>query len=422
MYYYKLNNKTIVSQIRYDDFLEISEVEASNDDDIIYALTQMEPGKSRRSFCISNPSLFFLKEEGLDLIINSEEQYINLPDWLLTKIKTGKVFAVNTCYKDWKDTLEIKYPSKWRVHITGLGDVGSTLAIGLRLLGADCISSIGLYDRSPERIKRWDYELNQILPVMDGNEPPEVFGVGQDDLFNCDMFIFCVSAWVPPVGEEIKDVRLVQFKENSKIISEYAKAARRLNFKGIFAVVSDPVDLLCKSVLVSSNTDEKGMVDYNGLSPDQIRGYGLGVMHARAAYYAKRNDLNHYLEEGRAYGPHGEGLVIANSIHNYDSDASLYLTESTLKANLEVRKTGFKPYVAPALSSGTLSIISTIKGSWHYSSNFIGGVYMGARNRLTPSGCEFEIKNLPLELIERIKNSYERLARMYESASSNNTQ
>jgi hypothetical protein len=178
-------------------------------------------------------------------------------------------------------------------------------------------------------------------------------------------------------------------------------------------VVSDPVDLLCKSVLIQSNIDEKGKIDYRGLAPEQIRGYGLGVMNARAAYYAVQNkETMQYLKDGRAYGPHGEGLVIADSIENYNDDISRYLTNKTKKANLDVRETGFKPFIAPALSSGSLSIIATIKGEWHYSATFMGGVYMGARNRLTPSGIEIERLDLPDELIGRLEKTYKELEKI----------
>ena len=103
--------------------------------------------------------------------------------------------------------------------------------------------------------------------------------------------------------------------------------------------VSDPVDLLCLAAL----KEGRGM-----LSPEQIKGYGLGVMNARAIYYSKKYDkFSMYLKEGRAFGPHGKDLVIANSIRDYDDDLSKELTRYAVEANLEVRKTGFKPYIAP---------------------------------------------------------------------------
>ena len=134
-------------------------------------------------------------------------------------------------------------------------------------------------------------------------------------------------------------------------------------------------------------------------------------MNGRAVYYASKNPLTaSYDAEGRAFGPHGQGLIIANSIENYDEKLSEYLTEKTLGANLEVRAVGYKPFIAPALSSGALSIIATIKGNWHYSATYIGGAYMGAKNRLTPSGTELERLNLPVELERKLEETFERLA------------
>ena len=171
--------------------------------------------------------------------------------------------------------------------------------------------------------------------------------------------------------------------------------------------------MLCKAAFDFSNTDDCGRLDFNGLAPEQIRGYGLGVMHARAAYFAGLDrETAHYIREGRAFGPHGEGLVIADSIENYNDRFSRYLTEKTKTANLEVRKLGYKPYIAPALSSGALSILATIRGQWHYSATFLGGVYMGARNRLNASGIELERLPIPEELFLRLKNTYESLRKM----------
>ncbi|GAH65901.1 unnamed protein product, partial [marine sediment metagenome] len=233
---------------------------------------------------------------------------------------------------------------------------------------------------------------------------PEVYQLREENIFNCDMFVFCATVGVPSLGEEQEDVRMKQFEGNSKIISDYARKAREKSFKGIFAIISDPVDLLCKAVFLAGNKDTSGEFDFKGLAADQIRGYGLGVMHARAVYYSKQNlETAKYNREGRAFGPHGQGLVIANSLKKYDERLSEMLTDQTVKANLEVRKTGFKPYVAPALSSGCLPIIATISGKWHYSATFMGGVFMGAKNRLLKSGTEIERSDLPVNLVEKIK-------------------
>ena len=60
-----------------------------------------------------------------------------------------------------------------------------------------------------------------------------------------------------------------------------------------------------------------------GLAPEQVKGYGLGVMNARALFYADKNEaMANYKTEGRAYGPHGEDLVLANSFMKYDDEVS----------------------------------------------------------------------------------------------------
>ncbi len=413
MYFYKLDDKLLFSNTKYINLESASEGEIIECMDIVYFLISAAPAVSRRSYSLSDPSLLYLEKEGINLLQKKDINTVNLPQWIIKKIQAKSIRVINTSYPTWKDALNVNTPSKWRINVIGLGDVGGTLVTGLRLLGGKCISSIGIYDLDTDKTKRWEYESGQILNSNDMHSFPEVFSITKDDLFNCDMFVFCVSVGVPSVDKEIKDVRMVQFEGNSRVVNIYANEARKKSFKGIFAVVSDPVDLLCKSAFVSSNTNSSGEVDFSGLAPEQIRGYGLGVMNARAAYYAKQSSTAiQYLKEGRVYGPHGEGLIVADSIVNYNNKSSIELTDRVKNANIEVRKTGYKPYIAPAFSSGSLSLISTIKGQWHYSSNFMGGVFMGAKNRLLKSGIEIEELNLDEQLLERLKEAYEGLGRI----------
>ena len=291
-----------------------------------------------------------------------------------------------------------------RVNILALGDVGAALLIGLKTLGGGLIERIGIYDVNPQLMSRYEMEMNQIGWPFGKRMLPEVVCLAQEDLFDCDMFVFCASKAVPPVGAS-GDVRMMQLEANSKIASEYGRMAGEKKFKGIFAVVSDPVDPLCKAVLLAS-----------GLAPGQVRGYGLGVMNKRAEYYAcgERRFLS-YLTEGRAFGPHGGDLVIANSIDNYDDEISRRLTELTVSANLKVRELGFKPYIAPALSSGAISLILTLQGEWNYSSVYLGkgteGAFLGIRNRIDCSSGRIIVEDLPLseKLYERIEKAYRNL-------------
>jgi malate/lactate dehydrogenase len=293
---------------------------------------------------------------------------------------------------------------KLHVNIVALGDVGTTMLIGLRLLGGDVIEDIGICDIRRENLERLEMEINQIGYPFEGPDLPSVHICNKTELFSGDVLIFCASRGIPPVepGSKI-DVRMVQLDANRDIIQHYAELAKTAHYQGLVCVVSDPVDNLCAAFL-----------DASGLEPWQIQGYGLGVMHKRAEYYAKKDSrYATYLTEGAAFGPHGQDLVIANSLTNYDDKLSKELTALTVNANIEVRNLGFKPYIAPALSSAALSILLTIRGEWHYGSLYLGtkerGAFLGMKNRLTESGWEWIDSELPKNLYERIQRAYENL-------------
>ena len=129
-------------------------------------------------------------------------------------------------------------------------------------------------------------------------------------------------------------------------------------------------------------------------------------MNARAAFFAKRDPrFSSFLTEGRTFGPHGKGLVAANSITHYDDELSQELTRLTLKANLRIRELGFKPYVAPAVSSGAMQLLLALRGGWHCGSVNLGGVWFGCKNRFTAYGLELETLELPDNLFSRLQET-----------------
>lgn len=354
------------------------------------------------------------------LLHNESIKYINLKKlkdmesksitpFILEKMNAGKVMRMN---EELRPNIFNKVTKK-SVTILGLGDVGGTLLTGLRLLGQDIIKEIFIFDLSQEKMKRYEMEMNQIVYPSHDNLPPVKLAT-KETLFNTDMFIFTASRFVPAVGEEKKDVRMIQFESNRNIIEIYAKMARENDFKGIFAVVSDPVDLLCNVVFDKSNENEQGKRDYRGLKPNQVRGFGLGVMNGRAFYHAKDHQPE-YKKDGRVFGPHGSGLIVANSISEYNDQKSRELTMHVIESNLHVRGVGFKPYIAPALSSGAISILETLRGHFNYSTVFIDGIYWGIRNRIVHQAIEVERLDLDDALLLRIEDSYQELRRLYES-------
>ena len=363
----------------------------------------------RESYPVTDAALL-TERESVDTL-NASAPAPAIPSELAEAVRAGRVRAVNGQHPRWQELLSpLPKKEKYRVNLLGLGDVGSTLLMGLRLLGGDVLSSIGLCDLRENVPQRWEFELNQIGLPWDYDALPPVEIISPEELFSGDVFLFCASRFVPDTAVRDGDVRMAQYELNRDLVAQYAKKARQARYKGLFCVVSDPVDPLCRAVLRESNRDENGRPDGRGLRPCQVRGFGLGVMHARALYFARKDArFAGYLTEGRAFGPHGEDLVLANSIEHYDDALSRELTEKVAHANLDMRRLGYKPYVAPALSSGALTLLALLRGQWHYASVYMDGIFMGCRQRLTPSGIEVERLTLPDALQKRLDTTAARL-------------
>lgn len=404
-HYYTYDGRTLCSA----GALPYPEISALPETGEVLWVFHRPPLSGRDTFPVTDPAQLTEREGVASLCAAPGPE--GLPRELTNAIRAGRVRAVNLAHPRFEElTAPLPRPEKVRVNLLALGDVGSTLLMGLRLMGGDVISSIGICDLREGVAQRWEFELNQIqLPgPYDALPPVEI--VSPEQLFDGDVFLFCASRFVPDTAVKTGDVRMAQYRLNRELAALYARKARQARYRGLFCVVSDPVDPLCRAVLTESNRAPNGEMDYQGLFSHQVRGFGLGVMNARAAYYARKDPcFASFLTEGRSFGPHGEDLVIANSIRHYDDALSRRLTEQAVRANLRMRELGFKPYIAPALSSGALSLLLCLRGQWHCSSTYLDGVFMGARNRVLPTGTELERLPLPRQLQDRLQTTMDRL-------------
>lgn len=404
-HYYTYDGRTLCSA----GALPYPEISALPETGEVLWVFHRPPLAGRDTFPVTDPAQLTEREGVASLCAAPGPE--GLPRELTNAIRAGRVRAVNLAHPRFEELMApLPRPEKVRVNLLALGDVGSTLLMGLRLMGGDVISSIGICDLRERVAQRWEFELNQIqLPgPYDALPPVEI--VSPEQLFDGDVFLFCASRFVPDTAVKTGDVRMAQYRLNRELAALYAQKAREARYRGLFCVVSDPVDPLCRAVLTESNRAPGGGMDYQGLLTCQVRGFGLGVMNARAAYYARKDPrFASFLTEGRSFGPHGEDLVIANSIRNYDDALSRQLTEQAVRANLRMREMGFKPYAAPALSSGALSLLLCLRGQWHCSSTYLDGVFMGARNRVLPTGTELERLPLPRQLQDRLQITMDRL-------------
>ena len=342
-----------------------------------------------------------------------EEEPPALTEDQRSALEAGRLTAVNLRHPRREEALDFVTPGsgRKRVHLLAVGDVGGTLLTALKLLGGDVVSSVGICDLNEKTVARWVTEMGQISWPWDYEGLPEVEAVSPENLFDCDVFIFAATKTIPPVGSGVRDVRMAQLEANRPLVESFARRAREAAFRGLFIVLSDPVDQLCQAAWRASNLGPDGELDHLGLLPEQVQGFGLGVMNARAAYFAKRDPrFASFLTEGRTFGPHGEGLVVADSIERYDDGLSRELTRLALEANLRIRDLGFKPYVAPAVSSGAMQLLLALRGQWHCGSVPLGGVWFGCRSRFTPYGLEVETLAMPDALFARLQET-ERMLR-----------
>jgi len=132
-------------------------------------------------------------------------------------------------------------------------------------------------------------------------------------------------------------------------------------------------------------------------------------MAARAAYYAPTIGLDP--AQIAVFGPHGQGLVAANRTDDgYDPEISEQLSRLTREANLRVRDLGFKPYIAPGISSAAVSILQMADGRFHHGAVPLGSAYFGCRSRFTKQGLQLRRENLNQNLLLHLQDAYDALA------------
>ena len=369
-------------------------------------LVRRDPLTSRGFFAISKPEELFEAEGPACLRPCEAVLPEGMPEGLAALVREQGAGVLNAAFPRCFDYLLAQNRERktgFTVTLVGLGDVGGTVLTGLVLLGRE-ITRIALYDPNRALAARYEMEMNQLLSP-DGRPLPRVTLCREEDLFDCDLLVFTASKGVPGLDSGAQDVRLAQWEANRALIAPYARRARQAGFSGIFCQVSDPVDQLARAVFLESNRDEDGQLDFGGLLPEQVQGFGLGVMAARARYYAEKEGIP--FENGRVYGPHGAGLVAANHWgRDYDPERSTRLTGLTRDANLRVRDLGYKPYIAPGLSSAAISLVRMLRGEAYYGSVPLGGVYFGCRSRRTPQGTAILREDVCPALMARLEHSY----------------
>lgn len=370
-------------------------------------LVKRDPMISRGISAISEPGELF-EEESTNLLLPPPDG--TLEPRTAALVRKDGACLLNTAFARCFDVLpRFLFPKRGglRLNMAGLGDVGGTALTGMVLLG-ETIDTLGVFDFYKPLMERYRLELNQVLPTAAGRVMPRIVPAEENALLDCDVLLFAASKGVPPVGSAVKDVRMAQYGANRELLRVYARRMRKEGFCGLFCQISDPVDQLARYVFLESSRDEDGHFDFKGLMPEQVRGFGLGVMEARARFAALERGAD--FSRGTVYGPHGKDLIAANDPGaGYDSVLSRQLSEAAASSNLAVRELGFKPYIAPGLSSAAISVLAMLKGEEHAAAVPLGGAYFGCHSRLTRLGPKLKRENLHPALREQIIQVHKRL-------------
>ena len=375
-------------------------------------LVRRDPLISRGMFAIQSLQELYETESVACLRPCGEAIPAKMPRSLEQFVREHGACVLNTAFSNCFFYLLAYFSGKrrnYRVTLVGLGDVGGTVLTGLKLLGHE-ISEIAIFDPNEALCERYEMELNQVLREQDTLPLPKVSICPKDRLFDCDLFVFSASRGVPGLDSNVHDVRMAQFSANRAMLELYARKARQTRFTGLFCQISDPVDHLSRAVFLESNRNEAGVPDFAGLLPEQVQGFGLGVMAARAAYYAEREGID--FSAGRVYGPHGNGLIVANCCGaGYQDALSRHLTQMTQSANLQVRALGYKPYIAPGLSSAAVSLLRLLRGQAHFGAIALDGAYFGCVSRFTEQGLLLQREEICDALMERLLQTHQMLRR-----------
>ena len=141
MFYYKMDGHLLCSA-RHD--LPFPAVEPPADAPKAVFLFEADPQSCRASFSVGHPGQL-AQPEGIRWL-DASRLPDGDPDPLLGRlIQEGRLRAVNYRHPQWESLISCTPDKrKKRVNILAIGDVGSTLLTGLKLLGQDVISSIGI--------------------------------------------------------------------------------------------------------------------------------------------------------------------------------------------------------------------------------------------------------------------------------------
>lgn len=197
-----------------------------------------------------------------------------------------------------------------KIVLIGCGNVGMSYAYAL-LNQKSFVEELILVDSNQERIIGETKDLSHGLPFA-----PSKINIHVGEYSDCkDAKIVVIAAGA---NQEIGETRMDLIEKNSKIFKEIVSKVMEQQFKGIFLVATNPLDVMTYLTW-----------KYSGLPTNQIIGSGTSLDTARLRYMiAEKLQVNPKNIHAYVMGEHGDSEFVPWSIAKVGMESiSNYLTE-----------------------------------------------------------------------------------------------
>lgn len=386
------------------------------------------------------------------------------PRFQILKDSRVQVVCVNTRYPDsavrsWLDRAIEPDPNAGNIGVIGMGAIGYHMVQGI-FASETALVEAGhnptfkriniLHDPHPQFPGRM-LEIKHTLNA--GDLECQVFGQESERdiqrFFQESSIVLCIfSGGIPHLDhKDISqgDVRMMQFRGNHEMLGQYISHAERAGFKGTLVVVSDPPEHLATAAVYDNAARvHHGTSVKNGLLGNHQIVAQAGITNeARAEHFIRElvsngGEVEGYTHEdlaelqtllsdfrmnGGAFGPHGQGTVIANSTTDFNSRLSDWLSKRVGTANYDVRRGNKLPADAPA-SNLIIALQRMLSGRVMPVSLLVGDSVTGVQAVFDPKVGAFSVVPFPgahPELIKRVENAAHLVRSTYEIASSSAT-
>lgn len=197
-----------------------------------------------------------------------------------------------------------------KIVLIGCGNVGMSYAYAL-LNQKSFVEELILVDSNQEKIIGETKDLSHGLPFA-----PSKINIHVGEYSDCkDAKIVVIAAGA---NQEIGETRMDLIEKNSKIFKEIVSKVMEQQFKGIFLVATNPLDVMTYLTW-----------KYSGLPTNQIIGSGTSLDTARLRYMiAEKLQVNPKNIHAYVMGEHGDSEFVPWSIAKVGMESiSNYLTE-----------------------------------------------------------------------------------------------